>query len=191
MEDYKPVSTPMITGCKLCVDDGSADIYQRLYRSMIGSLLCLTASRPDIVLSVGLVAIYQAAPKQNHLLAIKRIFGYLQGIAHHGLWYPKGKKIILIAYTDADWASCVDDRKSTSGGAFYLEKILVAWLSKKKTSISLSTAEAEYIAVVACCRQVMWMKQTLQDIKVSIDEHISIKCDNTSAISISKNPVLH
>ena len=97
----------------------------------------------------------------------------------------------MTAYTDADWASCVDDRKSTSGGAFYLGKSLVAWLSKKQTSISLSIAEAKYIAAAACCTQVMWMKQTLQDMKVSIDEPISIKCDNTSAISISKNPVLH
>ena len=85
----------------------------------------------------------------------------------------------------------MDDRKSTSGGKFYLGKILVAWLSKKKTSISLSTAEAEYIVATTCCTQVMWMKQTLQDMKVSIDEPISIKCDNTSAISISENPVLH
>ena len=97
----------------------------------------------------------------------------------------------MTAYTDADWASYVDDRKSTSGGAFYLGESLVAWLSKKQTSISLSTAEAEYIAAATCCTQFMWMKQTLQDMKVSINEPISIKCDNTSAISISKNPVLH
>ena len=98
----------------------------------------------------------------------------------------------MTAYTsDADWASYVDDMKSTSGGAFYLGESLVAWLSKKQTSISLFTTEVEYIAAAACCTQVMWMKQTLQDMKVSIDEPISIKCDNTSAISISKNPVLH
>ena len=79
MENCKPVSTPMITGCKMCVDDGSADIDQRLYRSMIRSLLYLTASRPDIMLAVGLVAIYQATPKKNHLLSVKKIFRYLQG----------------------------------------------------------------------------------------------------------------
>ena len=151
----------------------------------------LTASRPDIMLAVGLVARYQAAPKQNHLLAVKRIFRYLQGIVQFGLWYPKGKIFTLTAYTDADWARCVDDRKSTSGGAFYLGKSLVAWLSKKHTSISLSTAEAEYITATTCCTQVLWLKKTLQDMKVSIDEPISIKCDNTSAMSISKNPILH
>ena len=85
MEDCKPVSTPMITGCKLCVNDGSTDLDQKLYRSMIGSLLYLTVSRPDIMLVVGIVARYQASPKQNHLLAIKRIFRYLQGTSHYGL----------------------------------------------------------------------------------------------------------
>ena len=97
----------------------------------------------------------------------------------------------MTAYTDVDWASCVDDRKSISGGAFYLGESLVAWLSKKQTSISLSTTKVEYIAAATCCTQVMWRNKTLQDMKVSIDEPISIKCDNTSAISISKNPVLH
>ena len=106
---------------------------------MIGSLLYLTTSRPDIMLEVGLVAGYQAVKKQNHLLAIKRIFRYLQGTARYGLWYLKEKYFTLTTYIDADWASCVDDRKSTSGGAFYLGEILVAWLSKKQTSVSLST----------------------------------------------------
>ena len=158
---------------------------------MIGSLLYLTTSRPGIMLAVGLVARYQAAPTQNHLLAVKRIFRYLQGTTQYGLWYPKSKNFTLTAYTNADWASCVDDKKSTSGGAFYLGESLVSWLSKKQTSISLSTVEAEYIAAATCCTRVMWMKQTIQDMKVRIDEPISIKCDNTSAISISKNPVPH
>ena len=127
------------------------------------------------MLAVGLVARYQAASKQNHLLAVKIIFRYLQGTAQYGLWYLKSKSFTLTAYTDADWARCVDDRKSTSGGEFYLGEILVAWLSKKQTSISLSTAEVEYIATTTSCTQVMWMKQTLQDMKVSIDEPISIK----------------
>ena len=126
MEDCKPVSTPVITGCKLCADDVSANVGQRLYRSMIGSLLYLTASRSDIMLAVGLVARYQAAPKQNHLLEIKRIFRYLQGTAHYGLRYRKRKSFTLTTYTNEDWASCMDDRKSTSGCAFYLGKSLVS-----------------------------------------------------------------
>jgi len=95
------------------------------------------------------------------------------------------------AFTDVDWVGSVDDRKSTSGAAFYLGVCLVSWLSKKKTSISLSTAEGEYIAVKTCCTQVLWMKQTLQDLTVQFSEPILIFFDNTSSISISKNPVMH
>jgi hypothetical protein len=96
-----------------------------------------------------------------------------------------------MAYTDADWAGCIDDRRSTNGAAFYLGECLVSWLSKKQSSISLSTTETEYIAATTCCTQVLWMKQTLTDIQVEYDEPIPIYCDNTSAISISKNPVMH
>jgi hypothetical protein len=97
----------------------------------------------------------------------------------------------LTAYLDADWANCVDERKSTSGGAFFLGDSLVAWLSKNQSSISLSTTEAEYIAAATCCTQVLWMIQTLVDLEVKYAASIPIHCDNTSAISVSKNPVFH
>jgi hypothetical protein len=137
------------------------------------------------------VARFQAAPKESHVLAVKRIFRYLKGTEEFGLWYPKGKDLSLMAYTDADWAGCIDDRRSTSGATFYLGECLVSWLSKKQSSVSLSTTEAEYIAAATCCTHVLWMKQTLTDIQVEYDEPIPIYCDNTSAISISKNPVMH
>lgn len=98
---------------------------------------------------------------------------------------------MLKAYTDADWARSVDDQKSTSGGAFFLGDRLVSWFSKKQDSISLSIAEAGYIATSSCCTQVMWMRQILKDIKVTYDKAIPIICDNTSAINISKIPVMH
>jgi hypothetical protein len=97
----------------------------------------------------------------------------------------------LTAYLDADWANCVDERKSTSGGAFFLGNSLVACLSKKKGSISLSTTEAKYITVATCCTQLLWMILTLADLEVKYTAPIPIHCDNTSAISVSKNPVLH
>ena len=107
------------------------------------------------------------------------------------MWYPKGNNIIIQAFIDANWAGSVDDRKSTSGATFYLGGCLVSWLSKRQTSISLSIVEAEYIAAEACCTQVLWMKQTLQNIQVQFSEPIPIFCDNTSAISISKNLFMH
>jgi hypothetical protein len=191
MEDCKPVITPMQTSCKLRKDDDSKSTDQRKYRSMIGSLLYVTTSRPDVMQEVGQVARFQAAPKESHVLAVKRIFRYLKGTKEFGLWYPKGKDLSLIAYTDVDWAGCIDDRRSTSGATFYLGECLVSWLRKKQSSISLSTAEAEYIATTTCCTQVLWMKQTLTDIQVEYDEPIPIYCDNTSAINISKNPMMH
>lgn len=109
----------------------------------------------------------------------------------YGLWFPSGNDFSLTTYTNMDWGGSVDDRKSTSGGAFFLGKCLVSWHSKKKASVSLSTAEAEYIAVVSCYTQVLWMKLSLKHFKVDFDHPISILCDNTSAINISKNLVLH
>jgi hypothetical protein len=191
MEDSKPVGTPMVTGCKLSKDDDSPDVDQSSYRSMIGSLLYITTSRPDIMHVVGMVGRYQAAPKQSHLQAVKRIFRYLKETMTYGLWYPRNQNLQLTAYSDADWANCVDERKSTSGGAFFLGDSLVAWLSKKQGSISLSTTEAEYIVAATCCTQVLWMIQTLADLEVKYTAPIPIHCDNTSAISVSKNPVFH
>jgi hypothetical protein len=191
MEDCKPVITPMQTSCKLSKDDDSKSTDQRQYRSMIGSLLYVTTSRPDVMQAVGQVARFQAAPKESHVLAVKRIFRYLKGIEEFGLWYPKGKDLSLIAYIDAYWVGCIDDRRSTSGAAFYLGECLVSWLRKKQSSVSLSTVEVEYIAATTCCTQVLWMKQNLTDIQVEYDEPIPIYCDNTSAINISKNLVMH
>jgi hypothetical protein len=122
---------------------------------------------------------------------VKRIFRYLKGTKEFGLWYPKGKYISLISYTDANWAGFIDDRRSTSGATFYLDECLLSWLSKKQSSVSLSTTEAEYIATETCCTHVLWMKQNLIDIHVEYDEPNPIYCDNINAINISKNPVMH
>ena len=191
MEDCKPVSTFMITSCKLTKDDESKEVDQRLNRSMIGSMLYVIASRPDVMQAIGQVERFQVAPNETHIIEVKRIFRYLKGTMDFGLWYPKGNELILIAYLDVDWAGCVDDRRSTSGTASFLGSFLVSWPRKKKSSVSLLTTEAEYIVAASCCTQIMWMKQTIQDIHVICNEPIPILCDNTSSISISKNPIMH
>ena len=109
---------------------------------MIGSLLYVTTSRLDVMHAVGLVARFQANRKEAHVLAIKRIFRYLKGTTEFGLWYPKGNELTLVAYTDANWEGSIDYRKSTSGATLYLGNCLVAWASKKQSSVSLSTTEA-------------------------------------------------
>jgi hypothetical protein len=187
MEDSKPMGTPMVTGCKLSKDDDSPNVDQSSYRSMIGSLLYITTSRLDIMHVVGMVGRYQSAPKQSHLLAVKRILRYLKETMNYGLWYPKNQNFQLSDYSDVDWANFMDERKSTSGGAFFLGDSLVAWLSKNQGSISLSTTEAEYIAAATCCTQVLWMIQKLTDLEVKYVAPIPIHYDNTSAISVQES----
>ncbi|XP_060966410.1 uncharacterized mitochondrial protein AtMg00810-like [Cannabis sativa] len=163
LEKAKHTNTPMSTTLKLSKDEQGVRVDQTLYRSMIGSLLYLTASRPDICYSVGVCARYQANPMESHLSAVKRIIRYVNSTIDFGIWFSKDTNSNLVCFSDADWAGNADDRKSTSGGCFYLGNNLVSWHSKKQNSISLSTAEAEYIAAGSCCTQLLWMKQMMAD----------------------------
>ena len=142
MQDSKPVETPIVTGCKLSQTNDSKYVEQKKYRSMIGTLLYVTAKRLVVMHEVCQAARFQASPKASHLLAVKRILKYLKGTTQYGLWYPQGNHLDLYAFTDADWEGFVDDRKSTSGETFYLGGCMVSWCSKKQSIVSLSTAEA-------------------------------------------------
>ena len=155
LESASSIRTPMSPNVKLTVDLLGKSVDPSLYRSMIGSLLYLTASRPDISYSVGVCARYQANPKESHMITLKRIIKYVKTTAKFGVWYNEDTSDILVGYFDADWAGNADDRKSTSGGCFYVGNNLVSWMSKKQNSISLSTAEVEYIAASSCCTQLL------------------------------------
>ena len=160
------------------------------YRGMIGSLLYLTASRPDIMFSVFICARFQSCPKESHLVVVKWILRYLLGTIDLGLWYPRFTSFDLISYSDVDFARCKVDHKSTSGTCHFLGHSLVSWFSKKQNFIALWIAEAEYVATSSCCTQSLYIKQQLKDFKIHFD-HIPIQCDNTSAISLTKNPIQH
>ncbi|XP_019418587.1 PREDICTED: uncharacterized protein LOC109360408, partial [Lupinus angustifolius] len=190
MDKCKEASTPMASACYLDKDEKGKAIEVTKYRGMIGSLLYLTASRPDIMFSVCMCARYQSSPRESHYITVKRIMRYLKGTINMGLWYPRDASLSLVGYSDSDFAGCKLDRKSTSGTCHLLGSSLVAWHSKKQACVALSTAEAEYIAAGVCCAQILWMKQQLKDFGLKL-EKIPIKCDNTSAINLSKNPVLH
>ncbi|KAJ9535340.1 hypothetical protein OSB04_un001549 [Centaurea solstitialis] len=185
-----PMKTPMAPPLTLDKDSKGKSVDVTLYRGMIGSLLYLTASRLDIMYSTCLCARYQAEPKESHLTAVKRIFRYLKGTPNLGLWYSKDSGFDLTAYSDSDFAGCKIDRKSTTGGCHLLGGKLVSWNSKKQNSVSTSTAEAEYVAAGICCAQVLWLRNQLQDYDIQLSK-IPIYCDNTSAIAIANNPVLH
>jgi hypothetical protein len=157
---------------------------------MIVSLLYLTTSRPNIAFSVGVCARFQANPKESHITIVKCIIRYVNDTINHSIWYSRETNLVLAGYFDADWAGNAEDINSTSGGCFYVGTNLVAWMSRKQSSVSLSNVEAEYIVARSCCTQLIWMKKLLCDYGFTQDT-MAIHCDNTSAINISKNPVQH
>jgi hypothetical protein len=190
MKDAKPAKTPIGTDGHVDLNKGGKSVDQKAYRSMIGSLLYLCASRPDIILSVCMCARFQSDPRECHLVAVKRILRYLVATPCFGIWYPKGSTFDLIGYSDSDYAGCKVDRKSTSGMCQFLGRSLVSWSSKKQTSAALSTAEAEYVATGQCCAQLLWMRQTLRDFGYNLSK-VPLLCDNESAIRMTDNPVEH
>ncbi|GJT55151.1 putative ribonuclease H-like domain-containing protein [Tanacetum coccineum] len=142
----KTASTLLEPNKPLLRDEEAADVDVHLYRSMIGSLMYLTASRPDIMFAVCNCARFQVSPKTSHLYAVKRIFRYLKGQPKLGLWYPRDSPFELEAFTDSDYAGASLDRKSTTGGCQFLGRRLISWQCKKQTIVANSTTEAEYVA---------------------------------------------
>ncbi|GJT71050.1 retrovirus-related pol polyprotein from transposon TNT 1-94, partial [Tanacetum coccineum] len=190
MTSCDSIGTPMATK-HLDADLSGTPVDQTKYRSMVGALMYLTASRPDIVHATCYCARYQAKPTEKHLTAVKRIFRYLKDSINMGLWYPKDTGFELTAFSDSDHAGCLDSRKSTSGGIQFLggDK-LVSWSSKKQDCTSMSSAEAEYVSLSACCAQVLWLRTQLTDYGFHFDK-IPMYCDSKAAIAISCNPVQH
>nr|GEZ66882.1 retrovirus-related Pol polyprotein from transposon TNT 1-94 [Tanacetum cinerariifolium] len=164
---------------------------QTTYRSKVGALMYLTTSRSDIMHATCYCARYQAQPIEKHFTAVKRIFQYVKDTIHMGLWYPKDTGFELIAFLDSNHAGCLDLRKSTSGGIQFLggDK-LVSWSSKKYDGTLMSSAEAEYVSLSACCAQVLWMRTQIIDYGFHFDK-IPIYCDLKAALAISYNPVQH
>ena len=180
----------MATNAKLTNDPSGESVDVTLCRSMIGCLLYLTASPPDIAFSVGVCSRFQSNPKVSHLNGVKRIIKYVGGTCDYGLFYSKESNLSLARFSDFDQAGNADDKKSTTGEGFYVEANLVAWMSKKQNYVFLSTTEVEYIVTGSCCSQLLWMKKLLSDYGIAQDTMV-VYCDNSSAIDISKNPVQH
>ncbi|GKE22101.1 putative ribonuclease H-like domain-containing protein [Tanacetum coccineum] len=188
--DVKTASTPMETQKPLLKDEDGEEVDVHLYRSMIGSLMYLTSSRPDIMFAVCACARYQVNLKVSHLHAVKRIFRYLKGQPKLGLWYPKDSPFDLVAYTDSDYAGASLDRKSTTGGCQFLGCRLISWQCKKQTVVANSTTEVEYIDASNCCGQVLWIQNQLMDYGYNFI-HTKIHIDNENTICIVKNPIFH
>ncbi|GJT66765.1 retrovirus-related pol polyprotein from transposon TNT 1-94 [Tanacetum coccineum] len=155
------INEEMEDDTKLTKDKECESVDSTKYQGMIGSLLYLTASRPDIMFSVCLCARFQEAPKTSHLEAVKHIFLYIKGTTHLGLWYLKGTSIETVVYVDSDHAGDYVDQKSTSGICTFVGCCLTSWFSKKQTALTISITEAEYVSAGKACQQALWMKQAL------------------------------
>ncbi|GJX94073.1 retrovirus-related pol polyprotein from transposon TNT 1-94 [Tanacetum coccineum] len=188
MTSCDSIGTPMATK-PLDVDLNGTPVDQTKYRSMVGSLMYLKASRPDIVHAPCYYARYQARPIEKHLKEVKQIFRYLKNTIHMGLWYLKDTGFNLTAFSNPDHVGCLDTRKSTSGGIQFLGgNKLLSWSSKKQDRTSMSTAKAKYVSLSACCVQVLLMRTQLTDYGFHFNK-IPMHYDSKAAIAISCNPV--
>ncbi|GJX83529.1 putative ribonuclease H-like domain-containing protein [Tanacetum coccineum] len=186
----KTASTPIETQKPLVKDEEASDVDVHLYRSMIGSLMYVTASRPDIMFVVCACSRFQVTLKTSHLSAVKRIFRYLKGKPKLGLWYPRESSFDLESYSDSDYARANLDRKSTTRGCQFLGKRLITWQCKKQTIVATSTTEVEYVVAASCCGQVLWIQNQMLDYGFNFI-NTKIYIDNESTICIAKNPVYH
>ncbi|GJX99846.1 hypothetical protein Tco_0356865 [Tanacetum coccineum] len=190
LASVKTAITLMETKMTLTKDEEADEVDVHLYRSMIGSLMYLTASRPDIMFAVYVCSRFLVTPKTSHLNVVKRIFKYLKGKPNLGLWYPRESSFHLEAYSNSDYAGANLDRKSTTGGCQFLGSRLISWQCKKQTIVATSTTEAEYVAAASCCGQVLWIQNQMLDYGFNF-MNTKIHIDNESTICIVKNPVYH
>ncbi|GJX84199.1 hypothetical protein Tco_0334973 [Tanacetum coccineum] len=188
LEDSKPTKTPMSMEIKLTKDDEADSVDCTKYRGMIGSLLYLTASRPDIMFSVCLCARFQENPKTTHLEAVKRIFRYIRGTIHliNGIRYRTRIRKLSLMPTP-DHAGNYVDRKSTSGVYTVMRCCLKSWFAKKQTALAISMIESEYVSTRKACQQALWMKQALIDYDIRLND-VPIMHDNKGAIDLRRNP---
>lgn len=192
MENCNAVCNPMVPGNKLTKDEGGKSVDATKYRQMIGSLMYLLATRPDLTFSVCLIARYMDRPTELHLAAAKRVLRYLKGTMEFGVWYKKQNgRVNLQGWTDSDYAGDLDDRKSTSGYVFTFGSGPISWSSKKQAIVTLSTTEAEFVAAASCACQAVWLKRILDQLGKPQDSGVVIWCDNSSSVKLSKNPVMH
>jgi hypothetical protein len=191
MRDCHPVQTPIDTKAKLSGLVGKPVTDPSLYRSLAGALQYATLTRPEIAYAVQQVCLHMHDPKEPHFHLIKRILRYLKGTIHHGLLIHSSSSHSLTAYSDADWAGCPDTRRSTSGFCMFLGDNLISWSSRRQTTVSRSSAEAEYRAVATAVAESCWVRQLLQELHRPIDSATIVYCDNVSAVYLSANPVQH
>jgi hypothetical protein len=193
MDRSKPVDSPLSSSERLSIKDGDClgpeDATK--YRSVVGALQYLTLTRPDISFSVNKVCQFLHSPTTVHWSAVKRILRHVQGTIKLGLKIKKSDSMLVSAFSDADWAGCVDDRRSTGGFAVFLGSNLVSWTARKQPTVSRSSTEAEYKALANATAEMLWIQKLLTEIGVKHPPKARLWCDNLGATYLSANPVFH
>ncbi|KAK8921022.1 hypothetical protein KSP39_PZI020059 [Platanthera zijinensis] len=195
MENSNPVITPMTTTEKLYAKTEEEEATDKeKYRSLVGSLIYLTNTRPDIENAVNILARFVSNPSIAHANAAKRVLRYLQGTRSYGVHYQYSQDNSLKGFTDSDWAGSIDDRKSTGGFIFFVGSSPISWSSRKQRTVALSSTEAEYMALNSAACEAIWLHRLKKEIEgegKEDTEGVKIHCDNSSAIALSKNPIYH
>ena len=191
MANCKPVATPADTKGKVSAADGKPLDDVTSYRSLAGALQYLTITRSDIAYAMQQVCLHMHAPRDVHQTMLKRILRYVKGTVHLGVQLRVVSSPTITAYSDADWASCPDTRRSTSGFCVFLGSSFISWSSKWQTMVSRSSAEAEYRAIANAVSECSWLRQLLGELLYKVPSATVAFCDNISSVYMSQNPVHH
>ena len=191
MKDCKAVSTPMALNENLNSNDGAKKVDENQYRSLVGSLIYLTHTRPNITQAVSMLSRFMHNPSVLHYATSKRVLRYLKGSLKLGLKYGKDSEFTLTGFTNSDWAGSINDRRSTSAYIFCLGKSTISWCSRKQNTVALSSTEAEYTSATEAACEGVWLRKLLNDLGRKQEGSTTIYCDNMSAIALTNNPVFH
>ncbi|KAI3459864.1 hypothetical protein Pfo_016527, partial [Paulownia fortunei] len=187
----KPISTPIDLNHKLGEAEEDVAVDKGRYQRLVGRLIYLSHTRPDIAYAVSVISQFMHNPKEVHLQAVNRVLQYLKGTPGKGILFRRSTGLVLEAYTDADYAGSIVDRRSTIRYCTFLGWNLVTWRSKKQNVVSRSSAEAEFRAMAQGVCELLWFKIILEDLNIRWDGPMRLYCDNKSAINIAHNPVQH
>ncbi|CAH9054102.1 unnamed protein product [Cuscuta epithymum] len=189
--DCKPAKSPIVAGTRLVQTTDNVLNDVGAYRRLVGRLLYLSATRPDIAFAVQQLSQFVDKPSSLHLMAAQRVLRFLKGAPGKGLHFPAKSNYNTQAFADSDWGGCLETRKSITGYCVFLDKALISWKSKKQTTIARSSSEAEYRALAAVTCEIQWLKYLYQDLGIHETKAAVVFCDNQSAIAIAENPVFH
>ena len=191
MSACRPIDTPIDPNKKLGDLKGEKPVDTLQYQQLVGRLIYLSHTRPDIAFAVSMVSQFMHNPHEEHLNAVYRILRYLKSSPGKGLLFKKNSSRKVDAFTDVDWAGSITDRKSTSGYCTFVWGNLVTWRSKKQSVVARSSAEAEYRAMANGVCELLWIRRVLKELRLEVELPMKLFCDNKAAISIAQNPVQH